>query len=793
MTLTVTLRNVPWPPGTLVEAFPRISEIVHPDMPPPGQQWVDQSNVLNDWTLPFGVPDPGQYWAVAPITPGGRDYRYVAFSAEAVNNQIPGPPGPAGVQGNPGPTGPQGPLGPTGPTGPQGTRGPFGAQGVPGPQGPAGAPGASGSDGLRGPKGDPGPQGVPGDPGGPPGPQGPQGDPGPVGPLGPQGDPGPAGPVGPKGDIGPTGPQGATGSQGSQGPQGDKGDTGATGIQGIPGPQGNTGPQGNQGPQGPIGPTGPTGPTGPQGPAGAFVVASAQVLDVGQVNQCRAGRQLVLADFTGLGLSAPRGLWNLSDLSDASGNGRNLSNKGAVGFATGINGAATTAAQFTGSAAQALYIADTGAADPFRISTGSWGCWFRTAKRGTVQYLVTKFGALVASRAWQASINSTGNVAQVGVGDGTVDSVAVGVSDVCDDRWHFVVGTHDGTAVRCYVDGVAEGVLAFSGPINSGASAPVNVGGFAADAATNASFPHYGRVDEAFVTADVLTEDQVRSLYAARLVHTLGAQPKMVSLNVRRQRRGAALASGDFSTQPVRLHNFTAGSLSDQGSGAVPLAVASGAPVSVAGADGTLGNGYSFNGSSSLGATDAGLPSALLARSYGCWIKTLSTAAANAVAVAWGTYTTADARLTMFSGSLFCQSGADTITGPFVADGQWHHVVVTEDNAAVDGVKRKLYLDGRLVGGSTVLNTLTLAGANRFRVSGAPDGTALFTGQIDGAFVCGYAMSGDEVLRLYAKAAQTMASSPKNTGDHVEGYDSGSLLVIADTLEAQHSIDLTLA
>src|SRR5215467_6914469 len=64
------------------------------------------------------------------------------------------------------------------------------------------------------------------------------------------------------------------------------------------------------------------------GGGGALTVVSAQVLEVGQPNQIKAGRQLALSDFTSLGLSAPRGLWNLSDLSDASGNARALTNKG---------------------------------------------------------------------------------------------------------------------------------------------------------------------------------------------------------------------------------------------------------------------------------------------------------------------------------------------------------------------------------------------------------------------------------------------------------------------------------
>ena len=79
------------------------------------------------------------------------------------------------------------------------------------------------------------------------------------------------------------------------------------------------------------------GPMGPQGPVGSdlAVLAAVPILDVGLANQIRAGRQLTAADFTNMGLSAPVGLWNLSDLSDVSGNGRNLNNKGAIPFAAG--------------------------------------------------------------------------------------------------------------------------------------------------------------------------------------------------------------------------------------------------------------------------------------------------------------------------------------------------------------------------------------------------------------------------------------------------------------------------
>jgi hypothetical protein len=521
--------------------------------------------------------------------------------------------------------------------------------------------------------------------------------------------------------------------------------------------------------------------------------AALPILDVGTVGQIRAGRALTVADFTALGLSQPRGLWNLSDLSNLGSDGRALANKGAVGFAAGINGAANTAAQFTGSTSQALYIADSGAADPFRIVTGSWGCWFRTAKRGVTQRLIAKVtGDQALANFYFDLYTTTANVVSVQVNAAGAYVSATGVSDVCDDRWHFASATMDGTAIRVYVDGVLEATVSGAASTASGV-APLNIGAFGADGATAAALPHYGRVDEAFVTADVLSDDQVRLLYAARIAHGLGVAPTDLRVNVHRRRKGGALAVGDFTAQPLRLYNFTAGALTDAGSNNAALAVASGAPVNVAGADGTLGNGYSFNGASSLGATDAGLPAALTARSYGCWFKTTVAASVYGVLCWGGVPGTADDRLFTNVGAIASGSGGDLMNGPFVCDGQWHFAVVVGDNTAGDGVKRKLYLDGRLVGASTVLGSITATGANRFRVGAYADGSQPFTGQIDGVFACGYVMAQDEISRLYAKGGQDLGVSPKNAGDHIERADASSLLVVFDTLESQHTVDVGVA
>jgi hypothetical protein len=520
--------------------------------------------------------------------------------------------------------------------------------------------------------------------------------------------------------------------------------------------------------------------------AGAALTA-APVLDVGVAGQIRAGRQLALADFAALGLAAPLGLWNLSDLTDVSGNGRALTNKGAVPFGTGINGAASSAAVFAGSTAQALYIADTGAADPFRIKTGSWGCWFRTAKRGVEQAVISKW-ATTGSLSWWLGVASTNTVKVYMSSTGSDAPSFGGVSDICEDRWHLIVATHDGTTTRLYVDGVVEAAFTFAAPIFGGAS-PLNIGANTADGATAAASPFYGRVDEAFVTADVLSPEQVRALYCAKLAHGFAVTPTGYALAVRRRRRGGPLAVADFPTQPLRLHNLTGGSLGDEGSGAVAL-VNNGAAVSVAGADGAAGGAYSFAGTQSLSATDAGLPAGAAARSYGAWFKTTQIGNGTII-VAWGATGNRDALYT-YQGQLTSASAGDAITAAWAVDGQWRFALVVEDGAAGDGVKRKLYLDGQLVGGSTVLGAIALGGAGHFRIGADVDGTLPFTGQIDGAFVCGYALTRDQVSTLYAKGSQVLASSPKNAGDHVEYADATNVYAVFDTLDSQHQIDLAV-
>lgn len=539
------------------------------------------------------------------------------------------------------------------------------------------------------------------------------------------------------------------------------------------------------------------GPQGTPGPPSSdlVVVTAQQVLDVGMAGQVRAGRQLTAADFTNMGLSTPLGLWNLSDLTDASGNGRNLQNKNGVTFDKGINGQAATAAKFRGASGTpandpCLYIPSP-AADVFAIKTGSFGGWTKTAKAVTAQQIISKW--TTGQQAWCLYINGNNFLemdygAPLGAGVGG----PVGITGLSDDRWHFCVGTFDGTTMRIYVDGYLEGSANFAGHFPSNSTAALNIGAALADAGANVASPHFGRIDEVFVTADVLSEEQIRNLYCVKIPHILGAVPSRVSVNVRRRRRGATLAVADFPVQPRRLHNFIAGSLGDEGAHGVALAQV-GNPATTTAADGLPGNAYNFLATLNqyLRSTDANLPDALLTRSMGLWFKTI--ALAQLPLIGYGA--TGNGELLWNNNGYFTStSGSDALQGPYIADGLWHHGVVVIDNAADAGIKRKLYLDGVLVASSTVMGNIALGGANFFTI-GANAGTGAnpTTAQIDSVFVTNNALTQEDIVKLYTKSSQAMAPSPQDAGSHVEALTATDILAIFDTLDLQQQIDLGVA
>lgn len=535
------------------------------------------------------------------------------------------------------------------------------------------------------------------------------------------------------------------------------------------------------------------GPPGPEGPMGSDldVIVQQSIFDIGMPNQIRAGRTLSVDDFTDLGLTAPEALWNLSNLNDSSGNGHGLTDKGSVGFVRGVDGVDTHGAEFSG--VNALYINDVGSADPFRVRVGTFAAWVRTAKQGVFQSILTKRGAS-GQLGWWLRIRDT-NVASFGCSaTGTTLLEVNGLSRICDNRWHFIVGVFDGVLQQLYVDGVLE-ASALRGATGTelifGSNSPLNVGSYGANSSVAVAEPLFGRVDEAFVTTEILSDEKIYNLYCTKILHSLGSIPSGVSLNVYSGSKGASLLSSDFPTAPLRLHNFSNGSLGDDGVNGVPLSVI-GTPVKVAGVDGTKDNAYNLSSTQRFTATDTGLPSGTSPTSYGCWIKCSNGVASALYIITWGTTNgTNDNRLYLVQGNItFGNGGGTPVAGPFIADGNWHFVVVTQENAPSDGVKRKFYVDGRLVASSTVLNSVTPGGPNKFVVGSSLTSASNLIGEIDTVFVTDYVLGMADITKLYVKSLVDHLPSPKNAGDHVQAMDDTYLLVAFDTLDIADKVSL---
>jgi hypothetical protein len=517
------------------------------------------------------------------------------------------------------------------------------------------------------------------------------------------------------------------------------------------------------------------------------VLSSAPVLEPGISGQRRAGRALALADFTTvLGLPAPAGLWPGDDENDDSGNARHLSVRGTVPHTTGITGTAGEAWLFDGGD-DALYRADEAG---LSIRFGSWGCWFSTSMRGAGQTLISKWRVTGDQRSYRILISGDKINCDISL-DGTAITTLIGVTDVADGRLHFAEAVYDGASLRLFLDGKLEASAAVIGSLFDG-TAPFNIGGYGADGATATSSPHFGRVQNAFVTPEVHSEDQHRLLYAAKIAHGRADVPADAYLSVRRRLRGGPLATSDFpvAANVRRLYNLTDGSLADLGSNNTPL-VATGGPITCPGPDGLADDAYHFDAVDDyLSATDAGLPVGTDPVSLGCWFRTLGVG--SQAAMIYGT----PRRYLFLSGGQgkWQPEEGGTNLGPgrfLVNDGRWHLVVWVLDNNATDGFRRKLYVDGLLdVADATAIASIAAVGANGFRLGASASGISLWSGGLDGGFVYAGALTADEIAKLWAVGSLSLGVSPKETGAHVERIDATDVYLILDTLESSDLVDL---
>jgi hypothetical protein len=161
----------------------------------------------------------------------------------------------------------------------------------------------------------------------------------------------------------------------------------------------------------------------------------------------------------------------------------------------------------------------------------------------------------------------------------------------------------------------------------------------------------------------------------------------------------------------------------------------------------------------------------------------------------WGNYAGNAYELLYIDGSgvLNGTGGVNTAVGnTTMTDEKWHHVVNVSDNAAADGAKRKLYVDGIEIGQSLTLDSVTLVGAGGFRLFSYPAGAGGMAQQLHSAFVIPVALTAEQVRAVYNYSVQEMAPSPKDESSHIEAVELGRLLAIFDQIEASDKIDMAV-
>lgn len=200
---------------------------------------------------------------------------------------------------------------------------------------------------------------------------------------------------------------------------------------------------------------------------------------------------------------------------DSSGNSHTLSAISDPAECTGVFGGG--AAFDSDDAYSATNHADLRPAGNFTIS-----CWIKRNGNPAANAAVVANWNKVSDKyyGWMLQVTSSGVIAVysakgTGVSSGTDYATAFSGDSICDNTWHHIVGTWDGSYLRLYVDGVLKGKAAW-------ANAPVYYSTMyfrvacRCEAGTNSQFLGTGYLDDiALYNGTVYLANDVKDIYEA--------------------------------------------------------------------------------------------------------------------------------------------------------------------------------------------------------------------------------------------------------------------------------------
>ena len=420
---------------------------------------------------------------------------------------------------------------------------------------------------------------------------------------------------------------------------------------------------------------------------------------------------------------------------DAMGSGYNGTLHGGVTLgATGaLTGDSDKAYTFAAASSQYVDAATTGL--PSGNAAFSLECWFKVAGAPVSGvFNLMQFGATGANNSFVVYMDTSARILVAPLsGGGSVLSAAVTTG-----AYHHLVTTWDGTTLRLYIDGVANGTPATPGAMALGTSF------FYVGVENTGSLTNYysGQIDEVAFYSTALSAARVNAHYTAGTVSPASSifATSLMSYNPLRYYRMDE-AAGTTMTDMMRSVNGTysgagvtygvTGALSGDSDKAVTLASAS---------------------SGNATAATTNLPTGNSAWTIGALVKFASnpgTAYSIVGFGAVGTKTEGYIYINSAGKAVVATNGGPTCTSTNnLSTGAYHFVVATWDGTSIT-----LYVDGTATGTPSGAGPLNV-GSTYFAI-GVRNSTNYLNGQVDEVFIVGSALNATQIASLYAIAAST--------------------------------------
>jgi hypothetical protein len=420
--------------------------------------------------------------------------------------------------------------------------------------------------------------------------------------------------------------------------------------------------------------------------------------------------------------------------------------------------------------------------------SGSWsvGAWVKTTTASR-QMIVSK-GSSTGQFAYslESGRNSSDGKPEF-ILFNTSDSnyiVATGTTAISDGKWHYILGTYDGTTATIYIDGVSSA----SSSSKSGTQVTDSTGDFFIGSRGAANY-WTGSIDEVFVERRALTADEVAELYRGGSNHRISRTITSTDLSAKKRlpfwiaadRPGIYLES-TFS-ESTYVNNDIDSNVNGlwrmeevAGSGAY-LKDSSGfgnhaTPTGTSSMMGKVGKARNFSGSEYLTVSDSNSLDITTNFSLEAWVYPTSVAnAVNQIFIKNSANTNFYGLYVSNSQFVGCQisgvTGSGTINARAIPLNQWSHVVCTYDGANI-----RIYVNGMLDITTAATGSTTASAASLDIGRDSVNASRLWTGALDEIKISNAVRTADQIRQAFEIGRRTHPI----TIDFAATLDSGNLI-----------------